>query len=51
MEKGDVFEYGKYGIKEKVNVLRWVSSKINRLNGKKKRVKIFGEGEGDESVK
>jgi carboxylesterase type B len=47
---GDESASGNYGLKDQVNVLRWVRRNINSFSGNPNSVTLFGAGAGAASV-
>jgi len=47
---GDEFASGNYGLKDQVNVLRWVRRNILSFSGNPNSVTLFGAGAGAASV-
>jgi carboxylesterase 2 len=47
---GDEFASGNYGLKDQVDVLRWVRRNIHNFSGNPNSVTLFGAGAGAASV-
>jgi carboxylesterase type B len=47
---GDEFASGNYGLKDQVDVLRWVRRNIHNFSGDPNSVTLFGAGAGAASV-